>query len=307
MGYAQGTTYQIKYFSTDSIFTQSQADSILNSLDSSLSLYKPYSVVNSFNKSSAGIKLDSHLLHVVRKALEVSVATAGAFDITALPLVNAWGFGVQKITEMPDSATIARLMRCVGSYRLELSGEFLKKELSCVQLDVNGIAQGYSVDVLATFIESKGITDYLVELGGEMRIKGNRAPGDAGWQVGILAPHEDVLDPPTMKTFVRVGNGAVTTSGTYNKFYESNGKRITHIINLRTGTPIQNEMVSVAVRARDAMTADAYDNALMVLGVEQGLLLAKRVGIEAFFIYRTPEGKLSDTATTGFFTRRIID
>ncbi|HEX6193212.1 MAG TPA: FAD:protein FMN transferase, partial [Chitinophagaceae bacterium] len=133
-GYAQGTTYHIKYYATDSIFTQSQVDSILNSLDSSLSLYKPYSVVNAFNNSLTGIIVDTHLRNVVRKGMEVYDSTEGTFDITVWPLVTAWGFGVKKITEVPDSAAIARLLPCIGTDKLQLSGNLLKKKLPCVQL-----------------------------------------------------------------------------------------------------------------------------------------------------------------------------
>lgn len=301
-GSAQGTTYNITYYATDSLFTQSQADSIFKSLDSSLSLYKPYSLVNAFNNSSAGIMVDTHLKNVVHKARDVYTATGGAFDITVWPLVNAWGFGLRKISGIPDSAEILRLMACVGTDKLKWSGQVLQKQLPCVQLDVNGIAQGYSVDVLAAFMESKGIENYLVELGGEIRVKGKKPSSGEAMKIGIESPSEEPFATQLLHTTIILDKGAITTSGSYRKFYESNGRRVAHIIDPRTGASIQNDLISVTVLAPDAITADAYDNALMVMGLEKGLQFAANSGIiEAYFIYRTPNGAIADTATAGFY------
>ena len=302
-GSAQGTTYHITYYASDSLFTQSQADSILNSLDSSLSLYKSYSIVNTFNNASVGIAIDEHLTRVVQKAQQVYAATNGAFDITVWPLVTAWGFGVQKTTDTPDSAKIARLMPCIGSDKLKWSGQILQKTLPCVQLDVNGIAQGYSVDVLSAFIESKGIVNYLVELGGEMKVKGKKQPGNVTMKIGIESPANGEFGEGLMQRIITLDKGAVTTSGSYRKFYESKGRHITHIIDPRTGASIQNNLISVTVLAPDAITADAYDNALMVMGLEKGLSFATQLkNIEAYFIYRMSSGIVADTATAGFYS-----
>lgn len=303
-GSAQGTTYHITYYASASILSQATADSILGSLDSSLSLYKPYSLVSQFNTSAAGIKTDAHLRNVVRKAQEVYTSTGGAFDITVWPLVNAWGFGIQKITDVPDSASISRIMPCVGTMKLQWSsGSTLQKQSPCVQLDVNGIAQGYSIDVLAGFLESRGIRDYLIELGGEIRIQGRKQPENAMMKVGIESPGGQVFEPSLIKKILLLEQGAVTTSGSYRRFFESNGRRITHIIDPRTGFSVQNNLISVTVIAADAMTADAYDNALMVMGLEKGLRFASNTaGIEAYFIYRTPSGVIADTATAGLYS-----
>ena len=301
-GSAQGTTYHITYYAPDSAFTRSAADSIFNSLDSSLSLYRPYSLVTAFNNSGSGLTIDHHLWQVVQKAQEVHDATNGAFDITVWPLVNAWGFGLQKITDLPDTASIAAIMPCVGAGKLQWAGQVLQKRLPCVQLDVNGIAQGYSVDVLAAFLESRGILHYLVEVGGEIRVKGRKQPGNEVMRVGIESPGDDPFASSLIKKILLLENGAVTTSGSYRKFYESNGRRITHIIDPRTGYGIQNNLISVTVLAADAITADAYDNALMVIGLEKGLRFAESSQeIEAYFIYRNSRGGITDTATTGFY------
>jgi thiamine biosynthesis lipoprotein len=169
-GFAQGTTYQITYYATDSLIRQWQIDSILNNIDSSLSLYKPYSLINRFNFSEKGIAVDHHLKTVFDKSLEVYQATSGLFDITVQPLVEAWGFGVRKVDTIPSDAIVTDLKRCVGSDLLEIRDDSLLKKKSCLHIDMNGIAQGYSVDVLADFLETYGVFNYIVELGGELRV-----------------------------------------------------------------------------------------------------------------------------------------
>ena len=286
--------YHITYYATDSLLTQSEADSVFNSLDSSLSLYKPYSLINAFNNSQKGIVIDKHLERVVSKSLEVYAATNGAFDITVWPLVNAWGFGIKKIDDVPDRKEIDSIMPCIGSDKIQLRGGFLAKQLPCVNIDVNGIAQGYSVDVMAELLESKGIMNYMVEVGGEIRVKGRK-------KIGIESPADDAFITAPVRTILSIDSGGITTSGSYRKYYESNGKRITHLIDPHTGNSIQNNLISVTVIAKDAMTADAYDNALMVMGLEKALQFAPTKNLEAYFIYRTKQGTLADTATAGFY------
>lgn len=301
-GNAQGTTFSITYYAADSLFTLGEADSILNNIDSSLSLYKPYSLINTFNSSDNGVVMDVHLQQVVKRSLQVHEKTSGAFDITVWPLVTTWGFGVKKIEDIPDSAGIDKLMPCIGSDKLVIDGNYLAKKIPCLQIDVNGIAQGYTVDVLAAFIESKGLANYLVELGGEIRVKGRKQPGNQQMKIGIESPGDDPFLPPVIKKIITVDNGAITTSGSYRKFYESGGRRFPHIIDPATGFTAQNELISVTVFAKDAITADAYDNALMVMGLHKALRFASaRKEIEAMFIYRNGKGIISDTATAGFY------
>lgn len=300
-GFAQGTTYRITYYAADSLISRAEVETAFNALDSSLSLYKSYSTINTFNRSAEGIIIDKHLKNVVEKSLEVYAATRGAFDITVWPLVNAWGFGSKKIDSIPSKKMIDSIRSCIGSDKLQLSGAVLRKKLPCVSIDVNGIAQGYSVDVLAGLLEQKGIMNYMVEIGGEIRLKGRKQPGNEKMKIGIEAPAENAFASPQIKTILIADSGAATTSGSYRKFYESNGKRITHIIDPRTGNSIQNELISVTVFAKDAITADAYDNALMVMGLKEGLRFARENKIEAYFIYRTERGVMGDTATAGFY------
>ncbi len=299
-GHAQGTTYSITYFSNDSLVQQHQLDSILAVIDSSMSLYKPYSAINAFNNSKRGIIADPHLKKVVENSLITWQQTAGLFDITVMRLVKAWGFGPESFTSIPDSVTIARLLNCTGSSRLEVKGDSLIKTTPCIKIDVNGIAQGYSVDLLASFLECHGISNYLVELGGEIRIKGRKQPGNDKMKIGIEAPSGDELQTGFQK-IVMMDEGAVTTSGNYRRYYENNGKQISHLIDPRTGFPVQNELISVTVFAADAITADAFDNALMLMGLKNALeFTEKQENIAAYFIFRRPDQTIGDTCSQKF-------
>lgn len=299
-GSAQGTTYHITYFSVDSVVTKSQVDSILDKIDSSLSLYKPYSLINQFNNSKEGIFPDIHFKKVLKKSLQVYNETNGLFDITVEPLTTAWGFGPDKIKELPNSFAIKAMLPCINSNLLYWNKNKLKKKKACVKLDANGIAQGYSVDVLAEFFEQKGIRNYLIELGGEIRIKGRKLPGNEKMNVGIEAPGDDP-EYSVIEKVVWIDEGAITTSGNYRRYYESDGKKISHLINPKTGYSIQNELISVTIFAKDAITADGYDNALMGMGLKKALaFVEKRKDIAAHFIYRKEDGTIADTMSKRF-------
>ncbi len=177
-GFAQGTTWQVTYYATDSLVTKGQVDSLLAVIDSSLSIYKSYSLISRFNQAETSINMDDHMTRVIDKSIETYRQTEGIFDITVQPLVQAWGFGPKKIDKLPDSATIRSLKQCVDSRLLSVSGHTLTKAKPCVKIDVNGIAQGYSVDVLAAFLDKQHLADYIVEIGGEIRVKGHRQPGN---------------------------------------------------------------------------------------------------------------------------------
>ena len=301
-GFAQGTTYQISYYSTDSTVTKKQVDSILDRIDSSLSIYKSYSLINQFNNSESGIEADEHFIAVVKKSVEAHKHTGGIFDITIQPLVQAWGFGAKPVKGLPDSGTIQSLKKCVGSGMLQVYGNKIVKKKSCVKIDVNGIAQGYSVDVLANFFEKNHIHNYMVELGGEIRVKGRKQPGNEKMKIGIEAPGYDEYKPALMQKIIILDSGAITTSGNYRRYYESAGKMISHILDARTGYSVQNELISVTVYAKEAIIADAYDNALMVMGLNKALqFVEKNKEIAAHFIYKKNNGVIADTASSRFY------
>lgn len=304
-GLAQGTTYHITYYATDSGVVKKQIDSILDKIDNSLSLYKPGSLINQFNNCNQGLVVDEHFVNVVKKAQEIYKNTNGRFDITVYPLTVAWGFGPQKTDSTPDTATILKILPCVNSGLLYWKGNKLMKKKPCVKIDANGIAQGYSVDVLAHFFEQSGIQNYLIELGGEIRIKGHK-PGNEKMSVGIEAPALPLeepgwADPLSIKKIIYLSNGAVTTSGNYRRYYESKGKIISHLLNPKTGYSLNNELISVTVYAKDAITADGYDNAIMAMGLKKGLaFVEKNKGLAAHFIYHKKDGTVADTLSKRF-------
>jgi thiamine biosynthesis lipoprotein len=301
-GFTQGTTYHITYYAADSIVTKFQIDSILNTIDSSLSLYKPYSLINKFNASSLGTTIDDHFIAVVKKSIFTWQATNGQFDITVQPLVQAWGFGATKTDTLPSAASIAALKKCVGSQLIRLEGNRLIKLKPCVTIDANGIAQGYSVDALAGFLELNGIQNYIAEIGGEIRLKGRKQPGNETMKIGIESPGDNEFATSLMQQIIQTDSGAITTSGSYRKYYESAGKKITHIIDPKSGYPVQNELISVTVYARDAITADAFDNALMLMGLKNALKFVEgRKDIAAYFIFHRKNGVIADTASRQFY------
>ncbi|SEP43036.1 FAD:protein FMN transferase [Mucilaginibacter sp. OK283] len=299
-GYAQGTTYSIVYYATDSLVSLNQTDSLLQRFDRSVSLYQPNSLICRFNRSAKGIRMDEAFRMLINHALQISRATGGLVDPTVKPLVDAWGFGVVKATHEPDKEEVKSLLRNVGASKIALKGDFLHKTNPGVQLDLNGIAQGYSVDLLALLLERHHIHNYLVELGGELRVKGRKL-GNEPFKVGIEGISGDDLDPAPMRKVIEPGDGAITTSGNYRKHHAAGGKQISHLMNPLTGYPVQNEMISVTVYAKDAITADGYDNGFMAMGLKRTLsFLSKRKDMGAYIVYRRPDGLIADTATTFF-------
>lgn len=298
-GYAQGTDYTVKYFCNDSIVTKSGIDSILSVIDSSMSLYKPYSVICQFNASSKGIKIDQHFAKVVVKSFEIYKQTEGRFDITVEPLVEIWGFGAKRVKAFPDSMAIKQILKCVGTNFLSLRGNYLKKQKPCIKVDLNGIAQGYSVDVVADYMERKKIQVYVIEIGGELRLKGPK-PDGTSLKIGIEGPSDKAGGEPTIRHTIAVNSGAVTTSGNYRKFLQTGKRKVAHLIDPKSGYPLSNSLISVTIYAKDATTADGYDNAVMAMNPEEALDFVSARNMEAYIIYHRNDGSVGDTLTRGF-------
>jgi thiamine biosynthesis lipoprotein len=302
-GAAQGTTWQVTYFHEDSVVAQSSVDSILQVIDSSMSLYKPYSQIVQFNKSTLGIQIDSHFQKVVSKSFEVSNRTKGLFDITVGPLVKAWGFspdgeGIDVTQRQLDS-----IRKCVGYQKIMLKDDSLLKLRPCITADVNGIAQGYTVDIVAGYLDEKVVQHYIVEIGGEVRVKGRRQPSGEYFRVGIEIPGDDEYS--MNQKLVHLKEGALTTSGSYRKYIQNGGRRISHIIDPRTGKTIDNNIISVTVAAPDAITADAYDNGLMLMGVKRALrYVRKNKELSVFIVYRDRKGAVRTAQSGKQFTFR---
>ncbi len=290
-GNAQGTTFQILYYDSLQRDFSSQVDSLLKQLDYSLSTYVPYSIISRVNKNDSTVILDEHFISVFNRAQEIAIISNGAFDITVAPLVNAYGFGFTK-KENIDSLLIDSLLQFVGYQKVKIENGKLIKEKPQMQLDFNAIAQGYSVDVIANFLEEKAVSDYLVEIGGELRCKGVNAKGNY-WNIGIDKPIENA-EKREIQTVVSLKNRAMATSGNYRKFYEEGGMKYSHTLNPKTGWPVKHHLLSVTVLADDAMTADAFATVFMVMGKEETLKFLenhKELNLQVYLIYQE-NGKL---------------
>lgn len=297
-GLAQGTDYTILYYAKDSVATKSGIDSLLKVIDQSMSLYQKGSLINQFNAAEKQIRTDRFLNAVLQRSFEINADTKGIFDITVAPLVQAWGFGPKQVSTVPDTAEIKSILQCVGMQNLKLEKGILTKTKPCIQIDLNGIAQGYSVDLIAAYLDQKGIKSYVAELGGEIRVAGPK-PDGSPMRIGIEGPDQN--DAPSIRHIAVLNQGAITTSGNYRKFHQSGKKKISHLINARTGYPLENEMISVTVYAADAITADGYDNALMGMHLQEALkFVEERPNLEAYFVYHQPDGAIADTLSTGF-------
>jgi FAD:protein FMN transferase len=285
-GNAQGTTWHIIYLSGDNLNYKTAMDSLLKDIDMSLSTYVPSSIISRINKNDTTVNVDDYFVEVFNKSINVSEITNGIFDVTVAPVINAWGFGFTKKADV-DSAMIDSLLDFIGYKMLRLEGRKLVKEKPQVMLDFNAIAQGYTIDVLAAWLESKGIINYLIELGGEVKAKGKK-DNDENWTVGIDQPNETPTEGRPLKAIVKLNDRALATSGNYRKFYVEDGKKMAHIIDPHTGYPAKHNLLSATVLAGDCMTADAYATAFMVMGMEkskQFLSEHQELRLEVFFIY----------------------
>lgn len=297
-GQTQGTTYHIKYEDRKGRDLQPRIDMLLRKFDLSLSTYDPQSLISRINNNE-DVRVDRYFRKVFHKAEEVYHISDGAFDITVAPLVNAWGFGPKTGAET-DSAAIDSILQYVGMDKVKLEGSYIVKENPNIQLDVNAIAQGYSVDVVAEFLERKGIVNYLVEIGGELKTKGVNDKGEL-WKIGIDKPIDNnFIAGKDLQAIARLNNKALATSGNYRKFYEKDGVKYAHSINPKTGYPVLSRLLSTTVMTNDCMTADAYATAFMIMGLEKSImLLSDQKTIEAYLIYSDDEGNFKTYMTPG--------
>ncbi len=298
-GFTQGTTYNITYQTGDSSNYQAEIEQILAGFDLSLSTYIDTSLISRFNQDETELSPDKYFETCFTCADEVFRATGGAFDITVAPVVNAWGFGFTEAAEV-DSALIESLLEYVGMEKVSIAGGIIRKEKEGVMLDMNAIAQGYAVDVLSGFLENEGLRNYLVEIGGELRTRGQNSRG-TGWKVGIDRPIDGLQMPGVdMQAIVEISDRSLATSGNYRRFYEKDGMKYSHTINPVTGFPVQHGLLSTTVLADDCMRADAYATALMVMGIERSMeFLQGQTDMDAYLIYNDDQGQYSIWYTEG--------
>jgi FAD:protein FMN transferase len=285
-GATQGTSYHITYLAGQYSNYRESFDSIFKTIDQSLSTYDSGSIISRINRNDPTATADEYFSDVFKKSIEVSEKTNGLFDVTVAPIINAYGFGFKK-RERITNVLIDSLLRFVGYKKVRLVNNKLVKDSPQVMLDFNAIAQGYTVDVVASFLESKGVHNYMVEVGGELRAKGTKL-NDSSWTVGIEQPDESLAGDASLFSEIKIKNKSLATSGNYKKFYVEDGKKYAHIIDPFTGYPAKHNLLSTTVIADDCMTADAYATSFMVMGLEkskQFLSAHKELNLEVFFIY----------------------
>ena len=304
-GETQGTTYHIvleqgSLFKSLTRISKFQIDSLLADFDLSLSSYDTNSIISRINRNESSVLLDDHFVEVFECSFEVYEATEGIFDITIAPLVNAWGFGPEEGAGN-DSLTIDSLMQFVGMNKVRISEGFLIKDFDGIKLDVNAVAQGYSVDVVGSFLEENGIKNYLVEIGGEVRARGRKTNGKS-WRVGIDKPYENNFTPgDDLQEILIMDDMSLATSGNYRKFYVKDGVKYSHSINPGTGYPVMDRLLSVTIVCTECILADAYATACMIMGLEESLKLVNSIEMmEAYFVYSGDSGEFQVEYTNGF-------
>ena len=299
-GNTMGTSYSVKYLDREKRSFKTQIDSLLQSVNQSLSTYEPESEISRFNRNDTIEFKLPFFLPVLQKSLEVYENTYGAFDPTVMPLVNAWGFGPDK-TDIPDSITVDSLLSLVGFSNIIFDTTKVWKQKPDVQLDFSALAKGYGVDVIANYLITNGIRNLMVEIGGEVYCQGKNDQ-EKFWLIGIDNPSPS-LSGNWLKAKVRIENRAVATSGNYRNFYTREGKTYAHTISPFTGYPIQQEVLSASVFADNCMTADAYATAFMVLGLEKSKqVLEENPELDAYLLYQDENNNIKS-----YFTKEIAE
>lgn len=303
-GRAQGTTYTITYFAPTQSISQSSVDSIFNVIDQSMSLYKADSEILKFNDpKTSKLVLDPHMLRVIRESFKMHKESGGLFDITVMPLVSLWGFGPKKIEGVPDSLEVNEALKTVGMDKLKLRGKTLKKKVKGVEIDLNGIAQGYTVDVLHDFLLANKVQDFIVEVGGEIRAHGIKPDGGT-FKVLVQRPEQHSQGEGYI---LNLNNKSVTTSGSYEKFRKVKDYRFSHHMDPKTGYPLKSQTISVTVVANSAMEADAYDNIFMAMKPKDAISFANSKNIIDIYLMYLEDGQVKEAQSSGFQKYLLAD
>lgn len=286
-GFTQGTTYHITYFGADPDQTEisAQVNQELARIDAALSNYRNDSALEHFNATATteSIEVDVELVDLVELARKVQKASAGCYDLTIKPLFDLWGFKKDTFTP-PDSTALTETLARVGLDKLEtVDGTHLRKQVPELRVDVSSIGQGYSVGRLAEILEQSGAKNYLVEIGGELQVRGHK-PDGSPWRIALEKPLPNERKLHKIVAFDDGQRRALMTSGTYRHYFDQNGKRYSHILDARSGKPIEHSTVSVTVLHPDPTLADAWSTALLCLGSDAGVVVADQNDIAALFI-----------------------
>lgn len=288
-GETMGTTYHIRYVTANPNHSpervKERVDAVLEQVNSQMSTYDPNSELSLFNqrKTAEPVVVSRSLETVVRRALEIAEETNGLLDVTVGPLVNLWGFGpLGRPEQVPSEQQLQETRDQIGYQYLTVGNHQLTKAIPDLHVDLSTIAKGYGVDRVAILLEQMEIKNYLVEIGGEMRMRGTK-PGEQPWRIAVEQP---VSLDRAVQRIIEPGNNAVATSGDYRNYFEEDGTRYSHIIDPRTGYPIQHNLVSVTVITETCMDADAYATALTVMGAEEALEFANQKGLAVLLVTR---------------------
>ena len=307
MGAAMGTSFSIKVVaapdSVDLEAIRGQAEQTLATIEQQMSTYIADSELSLFNaqRSVDWFEVSAELCTVVTEALTLSAATDGAFDVTVGPLVNLWGFGPSgQVLEPPDAELIAVLLEAIGHDALhaDCSVPALRKDLPDLYVDLSAFAKGYGVDELAALLDAADVQNYLVEIGGELRMRGTNASGE-NWGIAIESPGGIGR---AVQSVVQLTDSAMATSGDYRNYFEHDGRMYSHTIDPRTGYPVAHAAASVTVIADTAAYADAMATALLVMGPEDGIAFAEREDIAVLFLVRD-DGSFRELASAAFHER----
>ena len=283
-----GTFYHATY-QCDSDLTAS-INAELAKVDASLSPFNKQSVITAVNQNQ-DVKLNDMFLDVYQLAMNISKETDGAFDITVAPLVNAWGFGFKNGIE-PTKEQVDSLMPIIGYKKVTLEGGKIRKTDERIMLDCSAIAKGYGSDVVARLLRSRGVKNFMIEIGGEIVTSGVNAENKP-WRVGISKPVDDPMGSENgVQNIVNITDKAMATSGNYRNFYYKGGKKYAHTIDPKTGYPVQHSILSATVFAKSCAVADAYATSFMVMGLEKAQqLLEQHPELMAYLIYSDKDGK----------------
>lgn len=301
-GEALGTTYSIAYYSEDLIPIDRALDSIFERVNQSMSTYRDSSDISKLNRGDSLVKVDSLFQEVFLVSKEVWEDSNGYFDPTVGDLVNQYGFGPESGPREVDSLTIDSLMRYVGFGKMRLQDNIVVKESPEMYLDFNAIAKGYAIDLIGHYLDSKGVEDYLIELGGELLARGVNRERGSYWVVGIDDPIQQMGQRELTAT-IELRNKAMATSGNYRKHRTDpeTGALYVHTINPLTGFAQKSDLLSVTVLAENCALADAYATAFMAMGYDLSkMVLSQQENLDAFLIYSTLEGEMKEYATPGF-------
>lgn len=308
-GNAFGTTYTIQYYSENVFEAEKGIDSVIYAVNKSVSTYMPNSDISKINRGDTTVVVDAIFKEVFRISETVYTNSHGYFDPTIGVLRNAYGFGDTKAVKNIDERVLDSLMKFVGFKKVSISAQGkVSKEYPEIYFDFNAVAKGYGIDCLGNYLEKEGITNYLIELGGELLAKGENLTKQSAWVVGVENANSD-LENRTYKTKVKLENSGMASSGNYRKFRidSVSGKKYVHTLNPLTGSAEQSDLTSATVIANSCGVADAYATALMALGFEKSKeLLNTTSGIEAYITYIDTSATEQIYATEGF-QKLIID